>query len=55
MNATKEAIYVILLQRDDQQIKQLIAYMSRSLLDNELKYSLIEKHNFSLVKVIQKM
>jgi hypothetical protein len=53
-NSTKEAIYVILLQKDDQNNEQPIAYMSQSLSDDEIKYSLIEKHTFSLVKAIEK-
>jgi hypothetical protein len=53
-NSTEEAIYVILLQKDDQKNEQPIAYMSQSLSNDEIKYSLIEKQNFSLVKAIEK-
>jgi hypothetical protein len=53
-NATKEAFYVILLQCDDQNNEKPVAYMSQSLLDDEFKYSYIEKHVFSLVKVVEK-
>jgi hypothetical protein len=53
-NATKEAIYLILLQSDDQNNEKLVAYMSQILSDDEIKYSYIEKHVFSLVKAIEK-
>jgi len=53
-NSTEEAIYVILLQKDDQKNEQPIAYMSQSLSNDEIKYSLIEKQNFLLVKAIEK-
>jgi hypothetical protein len=53
-NATKEAISAILLQNDDQNNEKPVAYMSHSLSDDEIKYSYIEKHAFSLVKAIEK-
>jgi hypothetical protein len=53
-NATEEAISAILLQKDDHNNEQPIAYMSQSLSDDEFKYTLIEKHTFSLVKAIEK-
>jgi hypothetical protein len=53
-NATKEAISAILLQNDDQNNENHVAYMSQSLSDDEFKYSYIEKHAFSLVKAIEK-
>jgi hypothetical protein len=53
-NATEEAIYAILLQSDDQNNEKHVAYMSQSLSDDEIKYSYIEKHAFSLVKAIEK-
>jgi hypothetical protein len=42
-----------LLQKDDQN-NEHVAYMSKSLSDDEIKYSFIEKHTFSLVKAIEK-
>jgi hypothetical protein len=51
-NATDESISTILLQSDDQNNEKLVTYMSQSLLDDEIKYSYIEKHDFSLVKSI---
>jgi hypothetical protein len=53
-NATEEAISSILLQSDDQNNENFVAYMSQSLSDDETKYSYIEKHDFSLVKDIEK-
>lgn len=41
MNSTKEAIFVILLQNDDQNNEQNVAYMSQNLSDDEIQYSLI--------------
>jgi hypothetical protein len=35
-------------------MKKHVAYMSQSLSDDEIKYSYIEKHFFSLVKTIEK-
>jgi hypothetical protein len=53
-NATEEAIFAILLQNDDQNNEKHVAYMSQILSDDEIKYSYIEKHAFSLVKAIEK-
>jgi hypothetical protein len=53
-NATKEAIYAILLQCDDHNNEKHVAYMSQILLDDEFKYSYIEKCAFSLVKAVEK-
>jgi hypothetical protein len=35
-------------------MKKLVAYMSQSLSDDEIKYFYIEKHYFSLIKAIEK-
>jgi hypothetical protein len=53
-NATKKAVSSILIQCDDQNNEKPIAYMSQRLSYDESKYSYIEKHNFSLVKVVEK-
>jgi hypothetical protein len=53
-NATEEAVSVVLMQNDDQGNEKPVAYMSQSLSDDEFKYSFIEKHAFSLVKVVEK-
>jgi hypothetical protein len=53
-NATEETIFSILLQCDDQNNENSIAYMSQGISDDEIKYYYIEKRVFSLVKAIQK-
>jgi hypothetical protein len=53
-NYTKEVVSAVLMQNDDQGNEKPVAYMSQSLSDNEFKYSFIEKHVFSLVKVVLK-
>lgn len=40
-------------RKDDFNIEDPIGYMSQSLFDDKLKYSLIEKHAFSLIKAIE--
>ena len=40
-NATKEAIFSILMQNDDQGNEKLVSYKSQSLSDDEFKYSYI--------------
>jgi hypothetical protein len=52
-NATEEVISAILLQKYYHNNEQPIACMSQSLYDDEFKYTLIEKHTFSLVKSIE--
>jgi hypothetical protein len=52
-NAIEEAVYAILMQCDDQVNEKPVDYMSQSLLDDEFKYSYIEKHSFSLVKAVE--
>jgi hypothetical protein len=42
------------MQVDDQNQENPIAYMSQNLSDDEVKYTLIETHTFSLVKAIGK-
>jgi hypothetical protein len=51
MNSTEEAIYVILLQNDDQNNEQLVAYMNQSLSNDEIKYYFIEKQLFLLLRL----
>jgi hypothetical protein len=52
-NATEEAVYSILMQCDDQVNEKLVAYMSQILLDDEFKYSYIEKHAFTLLELLK--
>ena len=53
-NAMEEAVFVILVQCDDQNNEKSVAYTSQSMSDDEFKYSYIEKHTFALVKVVKK-
>jgi hypothetical protein len=53
-NSIEEGISAILMQNDDQNNEQPMAYMSQSLSDDEIKYYLVEKHTFALVKAILK-
>jgi hypothetical protein len=53
-NFVEEAVSSILMQGDDQGNEKSMAYMSQILSDDEFKYSLIEKHAFSLVKATRK-
>jgi hypothetical protein len=53
-NSTEEVVFVVLMQNDDQDNEKTVAYMSQSLSCDEFKYSFIERHTFSLVKVVEK-
>jgi len=53
-NLIEEAIYVVLLQKSNQNNEQHVAYMSQILSDDEINYSFIEKHMYALVKAIDK-
>jgi hypothetical protein len=53
-NATEEAISAIFIQCDDQDNEKPMDYMSQILSDDEFKYSYIEKHDFFLVKAMEK-
>jgi hypothetical protein len=53
-NDTEEAVFAILMQCDDQDNEKTMAYMSQILPNDDFKYSFIEKHVFSLVKVVEK-
>jgi hypothetical protein len=53
-NAIEEAVFVILLQCEDQNNKKAVAYMSQSISNDEFRYSSIEKYVFSLVKDVEK-
>jgi hypothetical protein len=53
-NAIEEEISTILMKNDDQGNEKPVAYMIQSLSDDEFKYYFIEKHAFSLIKVVEK-
>jgi hypothetical protein len=52
-NAIEEAFSAILMQGDDKGNEKQVSYMSQILLDDEFKYSFIEKNVFSLVKEVE--
>ena len=51
--ASENTISVVLLQKDDQGCEKPIAFFSKSLRDAPLKYKIMEKQTFSLVKAIK--
>ena len=51
--ASKHTIAIVLLQKDDQGCEKPIAFFSKALRDAPLKYKIIEKQVFALVKVIK--
>jgi len=51
--ASKHTIVAALLQNNDQGFEQPIAFFSKSLRDAPLKYNIMEKQAFSLVKSIK--
>jgi hypothetical protein len=53
-NATKETIFSILVQGDDQGKEKPVAYMRQRFSNDDIKYSFIEKHVFALVKFVEK-
>lgn len=51
--ALEHTIAIILLQKDDQGCEKPIAFFSKPLRNASLKYKIMEKQDFSLVKVIK--
>lgn len=51
--ASEHTIAVVLLQKDDQGCEKPIAFFSKSLRDASLKYKIMEKQDFALVKAIK--
>ena len=51
--ASNHTIVVVLLQKDDQGAKKPIAFFSRALRDALLKYPIMEKQAYALVKAIK--
>lgn len=51
--ASKHTIAVILLQKDDQGCEKPISFFSKVLVDASLKYKIMEKQAFALVKAIK--
>jgi ribonuclease HI len=51
--ASQHTITVVLLQKDDEGFERPIAFFSKSLRDAELKYDIIEKQAYAMVKVLK--
>ena len=51
--ASEETVVVVLLQKNDEGFEQPISFFSRALRDAELKYNLIEKQAYALVKALK--
>jgi hypothetical protein len=51
--ASKDTIVGVLLQKNDQNMEQPIAFMSKALRDEELKYSTMEKQAYALVQSLK--
>jgi len=50
---SEQTIAVVLLQTNDEGFEQPIAFFSKDLRDASLKYNIMEKHAFALVKAIK--
>jgi hypothetical protein len=51
--ASKDTIVVVLLQRNDEGFEQPISFFSKTLRDAELKYDIMEKQAYALVKALK--
>ena len=51
--ASEDTIAVVLLQRNAEGYEQTISFYNRALRDVELKYSLVEKQAYALVKALK--
>ena len=51
--ALEHTIVVVLLQKDDQGEEHPIAFFSKMLRDGEIKYNIMEKQAYSLVKALK--
>jgi len=51
--ASEHTIAVVLLQKDDQACEKPIAFLSKALRDAPLKYQIMEKQAYALVKAIK--
>ena len=51
--ASEHTVVAVLLQKNDQGEEQPIAFFSKILRDGELKYSIMEKKSYALVKVLK--
>ena len=51
--ASEDTIAVVLLQKNKEGLEQPIAFFSKTLRDSELKYSILEKQAYALVKALK--
>jgi hypothetical protein len=51
--ASEETIVVVLLQKNEEGYEQPISFFSKALRDAELKYNIMEKHAYALVKALK--
>ena len=51
--ASEDSIFKVLLQKNDEGSEQPIKFMGKSLQDVELKYAILEKKYYSLVKYLK--
>jgi ribonuclease HI len=51
--ASEDTIVVVLLQRNDQGYEQPISFFNKTLRDSELKYDIMEKQAYALVKALK--
>jgi hypothetical protein len=51
--SSEDTIVVVLLQRNDEGFEQPISFFSKTLRDAELKYDIMEKHAYALVKALK--
>ena len=51
--ASEDTIAVVLLQKKKEELEQPIAFFSKTLRDSELKYSILEKQAYALVKALK--
>ena len=51
--ASEHTIAAVLLQKNEEGFEQLIAFFSKSLRDTEIKYDIIEKQAYAMVKALK--
>ena len=51
--ASEDTIAVVLLQQDEEGLEHPMAFFSKNLRDAELRYDIIEKHAYALIKSLK--
>ena len=51
--ASGDTLAAMLLQKDDEGLEHLVAFFNKTLRDAELKYDIIEKHAYALIKSLK--